>query len=145
MGDGRLSLRHLAWNGEGQDACLGIAIQAEHDEEVAKAAAPVLAVFDGHSLQLRTAPVSLAGYGGSIVALGSGFAVSCPRSQGVAMFDKERFVGLAHLEEACPLARLDDRLWMGGRGDLQALSGKGDRVADGRIGNIRLDNHWIAL
>lgn len=37
---------------------------------------PVLAVFDGASLRAVAAAAPLAGYGGSIAALGDGFAVS---------------------------------------------------------------------
>ncbi len=47
--DRRLSLRHLAWN-PGADV-LGIALQAEHDGMDARAAAPVLALFDGKVLR----------------------------------------------------------------------------------------------
>jgi len=114
--DRRLSLRHLAWNG----ARLGIALQAEHDAAEAKAAAPVLAVFDGEHLKPVAAPQALAGYGGDIVATrapaGDGFAVSCPRAQGIAIFTADgTWQGLIPFAEACALAAAADQVWVGGR------------------------------
>lgn len=145
LDDSRLSLRHLAWNG----SLLGIALQAEHDDTVAKAAAPVLAVFDGETLSPVTATRTLAGYGGDIVATrtvaGHGCAVSCPRVQGVALFDlasgRQNFLAL---EEACALTATPQRLWVGGR--LQVLGLQADLPAIlTAVSGIRLDNHWIAL
>jgi hypothetical protein len=48
----------------------------------------VLAVFDGQRLQTYAAgrARSLAGYGGDIAPAGGGFAVSCPRANGVALW-----------------------------------------------------------
>ena len=89
LADRRLSLRHLAWNADR----LGIALQAEHDAPEAKAVAPVLAVFDGESLRPVAAPQTLAGYGGDVAPIrtpvGDGFAVSCPRAQGIALFSAD--------------------------------------------------------
>lgn len=145
LADPRLSLRHLAWNG----ARLGIALQAEHDDAAAKAAAPVLAVFDGEHLRPMAAPQALAGYGGDVAAMrvleGEGFAVSCPRAQGVAIFTVDgAWQGLLPLAEACPLAAGTNRVWAGGR--LQML-GLEDATAATRcpIPDLRLDNHWILL
>jgi hypothetical protein len=144
--DRRLSLRHLAWNG----TRLGIALQAEHDDAEAKATAPVLAVFDGASLKPVAAPQALAGYGGDIAPAyfapaGDGFAVSCPRAQGIALFAADgTWQGLIPLAEACALAAAPDRVWVGGR--LQALTLKAAMpAAQAPIPGIRLDNHWIAL
>ncbi len=146
LADRRLSLRHLAWQGER----LGIALQAEHDDPADKAAAPVLAVFDGHQLQPATteralAGVQLAGYGGDIAPLAGGFAVSCPRAQGIALFsgtgEEKGFVPLA---EACALAADRHQLWAGGRhAALSRVSNRADIRAP--LPDIRLDNHWIAL
>lgn len=44
--DSRLSMRHLAWSGD----YLGLSLQAEHQDGATRAAAPVLAVFDGSTL-----------------------------------------------------------------------------------------------
>ncbi len=141
LDDRRLSLRHLAWNGR----LLGIALQAEHAVASDKTAAPVLAVFDGDSLRPITSPQPLAGYGGDIAPVGSGFAVSCPRAQGVALFAADAsWQGWMPLTEACALAAAPDQIWVGGR--LQALALKAttpwNRWA---VPGIRLDNHWISL
>ena len=140
--DPRLSLRHMAWNAEAR--ALGIALQAEHDDEQAKARAPVLARFDGHSLGPVSAPVPLAGYGGDIAALGNTFAVSCPRAQGVALYGAggawDRFLPLA---EACALASASAVLWAGGHP--AALTWAHDTWATRSAPDVRLDNHWIAL
>jgi hypothetical protein len=141
LADPRLSLRHLAWNGTN----LGIALQAEHDDAVAKAHAPVLAVFDGHKLRTVGASMPLAGYGGSIAALGEGFVVSCPRRQGVAVYGPEGFRILVELAEACPLAGARHTLWAGGGERILAMGPDARLAGEGMMSGIRLDNHWIAL
>lgn len=147
--DRRLSLRHLAWNG----ARLGIALQAEHDSAADKAAAPVLAIFDGAELHAVTTPHVLAGYGGDIVAtrvatrapVGAGFAVSCPRAQGIALFAADgAWQGLIPLSEACALAGAPDQIWAGGRFQSMMLQ-MAMPVVQASIDGIRLDNHWIRL
>jgi hypothetical protein len=146
VADRRLSLRHLAW---GSNRLLGIALQAEHDTAEAKAAAPVLAVFDGNKLIPVSAPQSLAGYGGDVASIytlvGPGFAVSCPRAQGIALFaENGEWQGLIPLAEACALAATDERVWAGGQ--LQALALQPSMPAlPAPISGLRLDNHWIAL
>jgi hypothetical protein len=143
LADPRLSLRHLAWNG----SRLGIALQAEHDDAAARAGAPVLALFDGRRLGAAAVPQPLAGYGGDIAPLGDGFAVSCPRAQGVARFGVDgRWLGLAPLADACPLVAAPAGVWAGG--SLRALALKpGTEPPDAAAGmpDIRLDNHWIGM
>jgi uncharacterized protein len=152
--DRRLSLRHLAWNtASANRATLGIALQAEHDTTEEKANAPVLALFDGHILRTVPAPQALAGYGGDIAALGGHFAVSCPRTQGVALFSVDgNWHGMAPLSDACALASTSQQLWAGGR--LQALGLHPMAVASDQsmaqtmsaeMPGLRLDNHWIVL
>lgn len=139
--DRRLSLRHLAWNA----GRLGIALQAEHDSPSAKAAAPVLAVFDGATLTAISTPQELAGYGGDVAASGSGFAVSCPRAQGIALFAADgAWFGLIPLAEACALATSADQVWGGGRSSMLSLLGNLPLQA-AAVPKIRLDNHWISL
>ena len=140
LADPRLSLRHLAWNSDR----LGIALQAEHDDPAVKAAAPVLAVFDGVRLVAMPASMPLAGYGGSIAALGDGFAVGCPRARGVAVFDARGFRGLSALAEACSLAANRGRLWAGGRDAVLELTETAGHAGRHCVpAEIRLDNHWI--
>lgn len=136
LADARLSIRHLAW---GAGARLGIALQAEHDHPEQRAAAPVLATFDGRTLQTAE-PDALSGYGGDVAAWGTGFAVSCPRAGGVALWDGEgRRAGFVALPEACALAG-HEALWMGGR--RQALEATGAAHA---LPALQLDNHWLLL
>ena len=149
LADRRLSLRHLAWNGD----FLGIALQSEHDSPEAKAAAPVLAVFDGETdgetLVPVPAPQSLAGYGGDIASIqtpvGKGFAVSCPRAQGIALFAANGvWLGLIPLAEACALAASAEQVWGGGRSSVLALT-RAMPMQAAFVPDIRLDNHWISL
>lgn len=137
LDDARLSLRHLAWNGRR----LGIALQAEHADPAAREGAPVLAVLENDVLHTVAAP-GLRGYGGSIAALGDGFVVSCPRAQGMALYDAHGFDTFIALDEACPLAVQAGRLWAGGRA--RGL-GVGPEIIAAGLPDIRLDNHWIAL
>ena len=142
LDDARLSLRHLAWHGHGAGAVLGIALQAEHDDAALRAAAPVLARFDGTRLQPAPSP-ALAGYGGDIAAVAGGFVIGCPRAQGLARWHGDgRWQGLDPLREACAVT-LDasDRLWAGGR--VQARHG--DRSLVGLPIGMQLDNHWQVL
>lgn len=69
--DRRLSIRHLAWAGDG---LLGLALQAEHASEAERRAAPALAVWDGERL---VTPPGGEGYAGDIAgAPGGGFVLT---------------------------------------------------------------------
>ena len=147
--DQRLSLRHLAWSPDG--ATLGIALQAEHDDVTTKHAAPVLALFDGQSLRAVPAPGAIAqgiqGYGGSMAATAAGWAVSCPRANGIARFSLAgEWQGLTALPEVCPLAVHGGELWAGGlAASLQnAQAPTPLNHPHGRpLQDVRLDNHWV--
>lgn len=79
LDDPRLSLRHLAWShwAKGDKTFLGVAMQAEHDDPSARAAAPILAVLDGDELILPARAGDGAGYAGDIApAYNGGFALS---------------------------------------------------------------------
>jgi hypothetical protein len=145
--DRRLSLRHLAWNVSVHGhPLLGIALQAEHDTEIEKAAAPVLALFDGRALRAVPAAQSLAGYGGSIAPIENGFAIGCPRAQGVAIYGSDGFQELINLAEACPLATDMGELLAGGsQMALGVKPAQASAVAEMEIPPIRLDNHWIVI
>jgi len=157
LADPRLSLRHLAWGDAVRPGAarrwLGVALQAEHDDAQAKRAAPVLAVFDGQSLRAVQAPQALAGYGGDIAFTGRGFAVSCPRVDGVALFGASRagaeiaWQGLHALPGAYALAGAPSgpRLWVGGGAQAEGLDAAGqlDGLAPAELGAIQLDNHWL--
>ena len=79
LDDRRLSLRHLAWShwAKGDKTFLGVAMQAEHDDPAARAAAPILAVLDGDALTVPARAGDGAGYAGDIApAYNGGFALS---------------------------------------------------------------------
>ncbi len=149
--DKRLSLRHLAWSPNG--ATLGIALQAEHDDPAAKNTAPVLALFDGTALRVVAAPEHIAqtihGYGGSIAATPTGWAVSCPRAHGIATFSLQgAWQGLVPLPEVCPLAVRGGALWAGGlASSLQNAQAAAPQVHPHGpdLQGARLDNHWVML
>lgn len=165
LDDRRLSLRHMAWRdvwvaGGRARRVLGIAMQAEHDDPAAKQAAPVLALFDGERLRAfdgapagasdpagLAGPSSLAGYGGDIAATADGWAVSCPRVNGVALYAPDgRWRGLAPLPNACALAVVDGVCWAAGQTEAMALhsAAGNDRRRLERTA-LRLDNHWVGL
>jgi hypothetical protein len=155
LADPRLSLRHMAWGpapvaNTAGPRLLGIALQAEHDEASVKQGAPVLAVFDGRQLQSYAAGSgqSLAGYGGDIACVASGFAVSCPRAHGVATWRADgEWTGFLPLEEACalaPSATGSAHLWAGGRSVALLREGDG-KTASHALQGVRLDNHWAEL
>lgn len=157
--DQRLSLRHMAWGNVAANGkrLLGIALQAEHDDLQVKSAAPVLALFDGARLRaVQAAPsAALEGYGGDIAFAAGYFAVSCPRANGVGLWDADgQWQGFAALDEACALAgasaqslehgNAPTRLWVGGRHTVLALDAAG-KNAHKKLRALRLDNHWVAM
>ncbi|RYF56880.1 MAG: DUF1513 domain-containing protein, partial [Comamonadaceae bacterium] len=109
-----------------------------------------LARFDGHQLTTHAAPRSLSGYGGSIAATRAGWAVSCPRVNGVAHFTADgTWRGLVPLEEVCALAAdAQDQLWAAGL-TRTLQDAQGDRpVAHPHapaLAGARMDNHWVRI
>jgi len=145
LADRRLSLRHIAWGEAGGRRVLGIALQAEHEDAAARRAAPLLARFDGRQLTAHGAGHLLNGYGGDIAFAAGRFAVSCPRADGVALWQADgRWDGFAPLPEACALAtgRGGAALWAGGRDGAAQLPRPADGLA---IEGLRVDNHWLML
>lgn len=154
LNDPHLSIRHLAWDPVSNT--LGIALQAEHPDPVARQAAPVLAVWDGRTLRTGGNPLALAGYGGDICALPSGgFAVSCPRASRLALFSAQGHGhGAIEHTEAYALAADRARWWLASsRGHAGLLHGRrGDaapartRPSDRQAAQaLQIDNHWVLL
>ena len=151
LADPRLSLRHLAWQSApaGKNPLLSIALQAEHDDAAQKNRAPVLALFDGSMLKPVQTATSLAGYGGAICARQDGWAVGCPRANGVALFGNDgSWRELFALPHACAVATVKDGCWAGGHGE--ALWTIGDTKAANITltlspDTVRLDNHWALM
>lgn len=145
--DSRLSIRHLAWDAQRQ--LLGIALQAEHDDEK-RARAPIFSVWDGSTLKLAQDQPSLAGYGGSVeCAPGAdgGFVVSCPKSDCTAWFSADgRFLRQVAQTDVCPLALDGSLLWSGGGHGVgrHVPTDKLWHVADasGAVESLQFDNHW---
>jgi len=153
--DRRLSLRHLAWHQHDRQGrrCLGIALQAEHADVAARAAAPLLALFEDERLHLAEMPlgVALAGYGGDMACAGSLFAVSCPRADAVALWNADgRWQGLFSQKQACALMTTVDSLggpvlWSGGQGAVAWHPDRTEALPLAAKPAIQLDNHWSAL
>lgn len=168
--DPRLSLRHLAWALPDANSrqpsisttpTLGIALQAEHDDPVQKAAAPLLAVLSWTDrpegvLQLASGQPALAGYGGDITASGRGgqakFLVSATRGHAVARYALDgEFLGSTPLTEAGALAADIASIWAGGRAGVMHLATGAtadqthpplpDQLLPWTAG--RIDNHWL--
>ncbi|WP_084651933.1 DUF1513 domain-containing protein [Ottowia thiooxydans] len=145
--DPRLSIRHLAWDAKRQ--LLGIALQAEHDDEQ-RTRAPIFAIWDGTALNLAQGQPSLAGYGGSVECspgADGGFVVSCPKSDCTAWFSSEgRFLSTVAQTDVCPLALDGSLLWSGGGHEVGRHVPK-DKLwhaadASGAVQALQFDNHW---
>ncbi|GAB2486236.1 hypothetical protein GCM10027082_41490 [Comamonas humi] len=171
LADNRLSLRHLAWGPRVAHAprqrWLGIALQAEHRDAAARAAAPVLALFDGgrlHAVPLPEGQAPLAGYGGDIGCDGALFAVSCPRVDTITWWQVpegregsgrwlrgDRFAGVycvanrsVSLDAAGQPAAPRPALWMGGERQAQ-LRDRSQALHTALVPGLALDNHWTPL
>lgn len=153
LDDARLSLRHMAWGQDGAGAAgpanrmLGIALQAEHADAAQKQNAPVLALFNGQTLHTAAAPRALAGYGGDIAFAAGRFAVSCPRANGVALYNSTgQWQAFAPLDTACALAADPAHappIWAGGERQALALPHANARETPPLAMPVRLDNHWL--
>jgi hypothetical protein len=142
LDDTRLSLRHLALRADGT---IGIALQAEHDEPAARAAAPLLALWQDGALRAVEGP-ALAGYGGDIGVLGDAFLVSAPRAGRVVAWRSDSgWSDAVPLTQACALASAATGAWCSGAGGLYSLA-SGLRAASAWTlpSGWRMDNHAVA-
>ena len=117
--DPRLSLRHLALGNDrapNGKPLVGIAIEAEHDDPARRAAAPVLAIWDGTELRTPTHVPVGRGYSSDIVAgPGGGFYLNGEFAHNVMLWRPGKPADLtviADLERARSLAA-----WHEDRGD----------------------------
>ncbi|UCU94259.1 DUF1513 domain-containing protein [Hydrogenophaga taeniospiralis] len=156
LDDPYLSIRHLAWDPVSNT--LGIALQAEHPDQAAHQAAPVLAVWDGRTLRAAEGQPALAGYGGDICALPrGGFAVSCPRVNQLALFGAQgRWRQAIEHVEAYALASDRQQWWLASsRGQVGLLHGGTDgtdgaepsrsRAPDRDTLAVQIENHWVLM
>lgn len=139
--DKRLSLRHLARNG----SLIGIALQAEHDEPELRAAAPLLALFDGQRLRLADPDgiPRLAGYGGDIAAYEDGFALGAPRADCIAIWGAQGGWRTLGLQDGCAVTVAGGQVWAAGADQAAGLGAPPMRAA--LPPGLRMDNHWVAL
>ncbi len=158
LDDPRLSLRHLAWSRAPAQTrpLLGIALQAEHDDPLQRAGAPLLALWDGVSLQVPASPTDGDGYAGDIApAPRGGFVVSSNRV-GRALWwrpdQPDRFTLVAQLRQAYALAS-DARVGDAESPAVLVAAARGvGRWHPGSAGAMlawpepmALDNHWVTM
>ncbi len=156
LDDRRLSLRHLAWNHDPArgDALLGIALQAEHDDPAARAAAPLLAILDGNALTTPARDNDGVGYAGDIAAAANGgFAVSSHQA-GLALAWQpqapERLTPVVKFKESYALAPWQGSEQHGGLlvstayGLIRWLPA-GEALFLAWPEPMALDNHWSVL
>lgn len=138
--DPRLSIRHLAFDPASRQ--VGIALQAEHDDETARRDAPLLAIWNAQGLRTAPAMPQAMGYGGDVCArAGGGFLVSATRAHAVLATDAAgRLVGRTPLRDAGALAKVGAHGWGAGS---QALRVDGLTLAT--PGPLRVDNHWAPM
>lgn len=154
LDDPRLSLRHLAWSEPGEDGrrLLGIALQAEHDDPVRRAHAPILAVWDGERLTVPSASAEGGGYAGDIAAAaGGGFVLSAQKANRALRWspaEPGQLTKVAELTDPCALAA-----WTDGQGAVVMAGALGvGRWHPSRPGamlawpqGMALDNHWVVM
>lgn len=154
--DRRLSLRHLAWSHwpRMDKTQLGVALQAEHDDAAARAAAPILAVLDGDDLQLPARAGDGAGYAGDIApAYNGGFALSSNQVGRALLWHPampEKLTPIVELPEAYALTGWDGPNPGGGVLVSTALGlVRWHPAAKPALlpwpEKMALDNHWVLL
>lgn len=147
LDDADISLRHLAWSQDGR--LLGIALQAEHAVRERRAAAPLLALFDGEALSIPVAGGPGQGYAGDICAApGGGFVLSAQKA-GLGLLwrpgEPTSWTRIAELTEPCALQHE-------GEGAVVLVAGHGIARWQARHGQMLAwpqplapDNHAVLL
>lgn len=143
LADRRLSLRHLARHDSG---VVGVALQAEHDDDAERRRAPLLAVWDGQRL-LSGSSEALEGYAGDIVARSFGFLVGATRAACVAQFNLQGQCVVRHpLPQACALAPWSAQGWLAGGAPAGRISrDPGLPTRDMHASDLSVDNHWVRI
>lgn len=123
LDDPDISLRHLAWSHDGQR--LGIALQDAHAAKERRAAAPLLAVFEGDQLQLPVAGGPGQGYAGDICAApGGGFVLSAQKAGQGLLWQPGVPADLTRIAELTDPCALHDG-WHGGERAVLLVAGRG--------------------
>ncbi len=154
--DKRLSLRHLALGAapatDGR-ALVGVALQAEHEDPAERAAAPILAIWNGDTLEIPSRETVGAGYCGDIATgMDGGFYLSAERSHRVTRWHPaapERLEVIAELNKAGALAELPldgtHASLIGSPRGLGFWHPQRDPVLLRWPVEIAPDNHWVAV
>ena len=158
LNDSRLSLRHMAWSLASDSATrqplLGIALQAEHDDPLARSSAPVLAVFDGTTLHIPTRSTLGGGYAGDIAAgPGGGFIVSGQKTKQGLLWHPDapsELHAIAELSELCALAAWTNQgrstgVVMGGARGVARWHPTEPAAMLAWPQAMSPDNHWVLL
>jgi len=158
LDDPRLSIRHLAWaqdeavpGGERGLPLLGVALQAEHEREEQRRAAPVLAVWNGQALRIATTHAAAGGYAGDIAAgPGGGFVISAQKARRGLWWHPgapQQLTTVAELTEPCALAAVDEGagvLISAGRGAARWHASESPAMLPWPVA-LAPDNHWVVL
>ncbi len=158
--DRRLSVRHLAWARDRSGALasdigdaprLGLALQAEHDQQERRRNAPTLATWDGASLRIATTDAGAGGYAGDIAAgPGGGFVISAQKARRGLWWHPARVQWLApvaELTEPCALATVDGGagvLISAGRGAARCHAHEAPAMLPWPVA-LAPDNHSVVL
>jgi len=147
--DRDLSLRHLAWSHDGQR--LGVALQGEHADPAARAAAPLLAVLDGQRLQVPSADAQGGGYAGDIAPAPGGGCVLSAQKAGRCLWWHPAapavLTRVAELTEPCALAPSDHGAGVAigaGFGAARWHTSEAPRMLAWPA-PLAPDNHWVRL
>ncbi len=143
--DAFLSLRHIARTPDGR---IAIASQAEHTDDMARRAAPLISLLGAQGLRPVALPpgLLLEGYAGDIAHVnGRGFVASATRAGQLAWWSEEgRWLGQQSLARASAIA-VRGTQWLAS-GDAGGLRGVVDGAAlDTRAAGLRWDNHGELL
>jgi hypothetical protein len=112
--DPRLGIRHMAWSQTQAPTppLLGIALQNEHDDLTVRRNSPVLAVWDGDTLQTPAQAPGAGGYAGDITAgPDGGFVLSCLRTHTALQWNPatpDAMLSVAQLQDVGALASWPD-------------------------------------
>lgn len=145
VADRFMSLRHIA---RAPDGTIAIASQAEHLDDAARRAAPLMALLTTGGLKPLDVPsgVLLEGYAGDIAHVpGRGFVASATRAGQLAWWsDDGRWLGLEPLAKASAVAARGDT-WLAS-GDAGRVRGQlRGAVIDSHASGLRWDNHGELL
>jgi len=140
-----LSLRHIA---RAPDGSIAVASQAEHSDDAARRAAPLVSLLDDQGLHPVTLPpgLLLEGYAGDIAHLsGRGFVASATRAGVLAWWSEDgRWLGQQSLAKASAIAVRGPQ-WLAS-GDAGSVYGViGGTPLQSRASGLRWDNHGELL